>query len=164
MTKQTDALDLLKADYEQVGRHRARKTAKQRWVEVLWLVVASAVVSTGGLLGLQYAVNQLASPAPEKIIVKGVDISIPITVMDGTGTRKYAASVGQLLLDANYVVPYSRTLDNKLPRTLINIKSEDYRPLAKRLQRILGEIPIELNFDAKYPIEVRLGLDFVPLG
>ncbi len=163
MAKQTDALDLLKADYEQVGRHRARKTARERWIEVLWLVAASAVLSTGGFLGLQYAVGTIATPAPAKIIVNGVDITIPITVMDGTGTRKYAASVGQLLLDANYVVPYSRTLDNQLPKTLIRIQSEDYRALAKRLQLILGTIPISVNADAKYPIEVRLGLDFVPL-
>ena len=163
MTKKSDALDLLQADYEQVGRHRARKTARERWFEVLWLVVASAVLSTAGLLGLQYAVAQLATPAPIKTIVKGIDISIPITVIDGTGTRKYASSVGQLLLDANYVVPYSRTLDNELPKTLISIASEDYRGLAKRLQLILGDVPIELNADAKYPIEVRLGLDYVPL-
>ena len=163
MTKKSDALDLLQTDYEQVGRHRARKTARERWFEVLWLVVASAVLSTGGLLGLQYAVAQLATPAPIKTIVKGIDISIPITVIDGTGTRKYASSVGQLLLDANYVVPYSRTLDNELPKTLISIASEDYRGLAKRLQLILGDVPIELNTDAKYPIEVRLGLDFAPL-
>ena len=163
MTKKSDALDLLQSDYEQVGRNRARKTARERWFEVLWLVVASAVLSTGGLLSLQYAVAQLATPAPIKTIVKGIDISIPITVIDGTGTRKYASSVGQLLLDANYVVPYSRTLDNELPKTLISIASEDYRGLAKRLQLILGDVPIELNTDAKYPIEVRLGLDFVPL-
>lgn len=163
MAKKTDVLDLLQTEYEQVGRHRARKTAKERWFEVLWLVVASAVLSTGGFLGLQYGVSTLATPAPVKTIVKGIDISIPITVMDGTGTRKYAASVGQLLLDANYVVPYSRTLDNKLPKTLIRIQSEDYRALAKRLQLILGKIPIQVKADAKYPIEVRLGLDFVPL-
>jgi hypothetical protein len=163
MTKKSDALDLLQADYEQVGRHRARKTARERWFEVLWLVVASVVLSTAGLLGLQYAVAQLATSAPIKTIVKGIDISIPITVIDGTGTRKYASSVGQLLLDANYVVPYSRTLDNELPKTLISIASEDYRGLAKRLQLILGDVPIELNTDAKYPIEVRLGLNYVPL-
>jgi hypothetical protein len=162
MAKKTDALDLLKADYAQVGRHRARRTAKERWIEVLWLTIASVILSSGGYLGLQYAVSAIATPAPTKVIVKGIDISVPITVMDGTGTRKYASNIGQLLLDANYVVPYSRTLDNKLPKTLISIQKEEYRALAKRLQLVLGDLPIKVNSEAKYPIEVRLGLDFVP--
>jgi hypothetical protein len=162
MAKRTDALDLLKPDYEQVGRHRARKTAKQRWVEVLWLAVASAILSAGGYYGLNYSVNSMATPAPTKIIVKGIDISVPITVIDGTGTRKYAASIGQILLDANYVVPYSRTLDSLLPKSLISIQKEDDRRLAKRLQVVLGNLPIVLTPDAKYPIEVRLGQDFAP--
>ena len=162
MAKKTDALDQLKADYAQVGRHRARRTAKERWIEVLWLTIASVILSSGGYLGLQYAVSAIATPAPTKVIVKGIDISVPITVMDGTGTRKYASNIGQLLLDANYVVPYSRTLDNKLPKTLISIQKEEYRALAKRLQLVLGDLPIKVNSEAKYPIEVRLGLDFVP--
>jgi len=163
MTKKTDALDLLKPDFEQVGRHRARKTAKERWIELLWLVVASAVLSAGGFMGLQYAVSTIATPAPKPTIVKGIDISVPITVIDGTGTRKYASSIGQLLLDANYVVPYSRTLDMDLPKTQIVIQKEDYRALANRIQLILGQLPIEVNADSKYPIEVRLGTDFVPM-
>ncbi|NBR22744.1 MAG: LytR family transcriptional regulator [Micrococcales bacterium] len=162
MAKKTDALDLLKPDFEQVGRHRARKTARERWFELLWLAVASAVLSLGGYFGLQYAVATLATPAPQKTIVKGVDISTPITVIDGTGTRQYAARIGQKLLDANYVVPYSVTLDNDLTKTVIYIQKEDSRVLANRIQLVLGEMPVEVKADAKYPIEVRLGLDFNP--
>lgn len=164
MSKKTDVLDELRPDYAQVGRHRARKTTRERLIELMWLAVASATLSAGGYLGLQYAVASLASPVPEKKIIKGIDYSIPITVMDGTGTRKYASSVGQELLDADYVVPYSRTLDNQLPKTLIAIRSEDYRALAKRMRAVLGNLPIQLNTAAKYPIEVRLGQDYTPLG
>ena len=162
MAKKTDALDLLKPDYVQVGRHRGRKTAHERWISVLWMVVAWAVLSTGGYYGLNYAVSTLSTPAPTKIIVKGIDISVPITVIDGTGTRKYAASIGQELLDANYVVPYSRTLDTKLTQTEIRIQSKDYTALAKRLQVVLGKLPIVFKADSKYPIEVRLGTDYKP--
>ena len=162
MAKKTDALDLLKPDYEQVGRHRARKTARQRWAEVLWLAIASAVLSAGGYYGLNYSVEKAATPTPTKIVVKGIDISVPITVIDGTGTRKYAVSIGQVLQDANYVVPYSRTLDSMLPKSLISIQKEDYRRLARRIQLVLGKLPIVLTPDAKYPIEVRLGQDFTP--
>ena len=162
MAKKTDALDLLKPDFEQVGRHRARKTARERWFELLKLAGASAVLSLVGYFGLQYAASSLASPAPEKTIVKGIDISTPITVIDGTGTRQYAARIGQKLLDANYVVPYSVTLDNELPKTVIYIQKEESRVLANRIQLILGKMPIELKADAKYAIEVRLGRDFNP--
>ena len=32
--KNQDALDLLAADYLHVGRHRARRTAKERWTDL----------------------------------------------------------------------------------------------------------------------------------
>jgi hypothetical protein len=54
------------------------------------------------------------------------------------------------------------TLDNDLPKTVIYIQKEDYRVLANRIQLVLGEMPVEVKADAKYPIEVRLGLDFNP--
>jgi len=162
--KSPDALDLLKADFEHVGRHRARKTARERWVEVAWLALASVVLSSSGYFGLQYAVNAMATPAPTKNIVNGVDLSTPIIVIDGSGTRSFASRIGQELLDANYVVPYSRTIDNLIPKSSIRIKEESLRLLAKRMQAVLGKLPIELDPTNKYPVEVRLGPDFVPLG
>ena len=161
--KSQDALDLLKADYEHVGRHRARKSAKERWIEVAWLALASAILSSSGYFGLQYAVSALATPAPTHNIVDGVDLATPITVIDGSGTRSFASRIGQVLLDANYVVPYSRTIDNLIPKTSIRIQDESYRPLAKRMQSVLGKLPIEVDKTSKYLVEVRLGPDFVPL-
>jgi len=161
--KSQDAIDLLKADFEHVGRHRSRKTAKERWIEVAWLALASVILSSSGYFGLQYAVNAMAIPAPTHKIVNGIDLSTPITVIDGSGTRTYASRIGQLLLDADYVVPYSRTIDNKIPKSTIRIQNESFRPLAKRMQSVLGKLTIELDKASKYPIEVRLGPDFRPL-
>jgi hypothetical protein len=162
--KVQDDLDLLDADYEHVGRHRARKTAKDRWVELAWLSLASALLSTGGYFGLQYVAAQSANPIATHHVVNGIDLSVPITVIDATGTRKYGASVGQALLDANYVVPYTRYLDNTLPASAIHIQDESYRPLAKKLLKVVGPMKIVLKKNAKYPIEVRLGKGFVPLN
>ncbi|MEI7419699.1 MAG: LytR C-terminal domain-containing protein [Actinomycetes bacterium] len=162
--KNQDAIDLLKADFEHVGRHRARKTAKERWIEVAWLALASVILSSSGYFGLQYAVNAMATPAPTHKIVNGIDLSTPITVIDGSGTRTYASRIGQVLLDADYVVPYSRTIDNLIPKSSIRIKEEQFRPLAKLMQKVLGKLPIELDPASKYPIEVRLGPDYDPLG
>ena len=162
--KSQDAIDLLKADYEHVGRHRARKSAKERWIEAAWLALASVILSSSGYFGLQYAVTAMANPAPTHKIVNGIDLSTPITVIDGSGTRAFASRIGQVLLDAEYVVPYSRTIDNLIPKSTIRIKEEQFRPLAKRMQKALGKLPIELDPASKYPVEVRLGPDFVPLG
>lgn len=159
--KNPDALDLLAADYEHVGRHRARRTARDRWTELAWLALASALLSAAGYYGLQYAAALVSSPQPTHRIVNGVDLSTPITVIDGSGTRKYASRVGQMLLDADLVVPYSRTIDQKLKASVIDIQSEDYRALAKRIQVIVGNLPIKLDKTAKYEIEVRLGPDYV---
>ena len=161
--KSTDAIDLLKADYEHVGRHRARKTPRERWIELAWLALASAILSSSGYFGLQYAVNSFATPGPTQNIVDGIDLAVPITVIDGSGTRTFASRVGQLLLDEQYVVPYSRTIDNILPKSSIRIQDEKYRPLAKRMQKILGALPIEVDKASKYLVEVRIGPDFVPL-
>ena len=158
--KKADALDLLQPDYKHVGKHRARRTAKDRWAEFAVLALASVLLSGGGYLGLQSAISAMATPAPTKIIVNGVDLSTPITVIDGTGTRKYAMRIGQQLQDAKLVVPYSRTLDMTLADTSITIKMEEYRALAERIQLIIGKLPIVFNADAKYPIEVRLGVGF----
>ncbi len=158
--KNADAIDLLKPDYKHVGKHRARKTAKDRWRSFLTLTIASAVLSGGGYLGLQSAVSALTSPTPTKNVVNGVDLSTPITVIDGSGTRKFAMRIGQVLQNAKLVVPYSRTLDITFPNTSITIQKEEYRALALRIQRIIGELDIVLNKEAKYPIEVRLGVGF----
>jgi hypothetical protein len=160
-SKNADAIDLLKTDYKHVGRHRARRTSKDRWKSFLVLTLASVVLSGGGYVGLQSAVSALATPAPEKNIVNGVDLSTPITVIDGSGTRKFAMRIGQLLQNAKLVVPYSRTLDTTFPNTSITIQKEEYRGLALRIQRIIGKLDIVLNEEAKYPIEVRLGVGFV---
>ena len=158
--KNSDAIDLLKPDYKHVGKHRARKTSKDRWTSFLGLTLASVVLSGGGYIGLQSAVSALATPAPTKNVVNGVDLSTPITVIDGTGTRKFAMSIGQQLQNAKLVVPYSRILDITLPSSSITIQKEEYRALALRIQRIIGELDIVVNKDAKYPIEVRLGVGF----
>ena len=159
-SKKADAIDLLKPDYKHVGKHRARKTSKDRWTSFLVLTIASVVLSAGGYLGLQSAVSALTTPAPTKSIVNGVDLSIPITVIDGSGTRKFAMRIGQQLQNAKLVVPYSRTLDITFPGTSITIQKEEYRALALRIQRIIGELEIVLDEEAKYPIEVRLGVGF----
>lgn len=159
-TKKADAIDLLKPDYQHVGKHRARRTAKDRWVEFSALALASVLLSGGGYFGLQSAISAFATPAPTKNVVNGVDLSTPITVIDGTGTRKYAMRIGQQLQDAKLVVPYSRTLDMTLDKTSITIQKEEFRALAKRIQLIIGNLPIVVKADAKYPIEVRLGLGF----
>ena len=158
--KNADAIDLLKPDYKHVGKHRARKTAKDRWRSFLTLTIASAALSGGGYLGLQSAVSSLTNPTPTKNVVNGVDLSTPITVIDGSGTRKFAMRIGQVLQNAKLVVPYSRTLDMTFPDTSITIQKEEYRALALRIQRIIGELDIVVNKDAKYPIEVRLGVGF----
>lgn len=160
-SKNADSFDLLQLDYKHVGRHRARRTSKDRWKSFLALTIASVVLSGGGYFGLQYAVRALATPAQTKNVVNGVDLSTPITVIDGSGTRKFAMRIGQQLQNAKLVVPYSRTLDTTFPNTSITIQKEEYRALALRIQRIIGELDIVLNSDAKYPIEVRLGVGFI---
>jgi len=160
--KKVDALDLLKPDYKHVGRHRARRTAKDRWVEFFALAIASVLLSGGGYFGLQSAVQAFATPAPTKNVVNGVDLNTPITVIDGSGTRKFAMRVGQQLQDAKLVVPYSRVLEFTLARSSIDIQKAEFKPLAKRIQLIIGKLPIIVKADAKYPIEVRLGVGFTP--
>jgi len=158
--KKADAIDLLQPDYKHVGKHRARRTAKDRWIEFFALALASVLLSGGGYFGLQSAISALATPTPTKNVVNGVDLSTPITVIDGTGTRKYAMRIGQQLQDAKLVVPYSRTLDMTLDQTSITIQKEEFRALAKRIQLIIGKLPIVVKAEAKYSIEVRLGLGF----
>jgi hypothetical protein len=162
--KKADAIDLLKPDYKHVGRHRARRTAKDRWVGFFGLALASALLSSGGYLALQSAMSSVATPKPPKVVVNGVDLSTPITVIDGSGTRKYAMRIGQQLQDAKLVVPYSRTLDMTLPKTQIVVQKKEFTALAKRIQGIIGKLPIVIKADAKYPIEVRLGLGFTING
>jgi hypothetical protein len=102
----------------------------------------------------------MATPAPTKNVVNGIDLATPITVIDGSGTRKFAMRVGQTLQNAKLVVPYSRTLDFTFPKSSIDIQKEEYRALALRIQKIIGVLPIQVKADAKYPIEVRLGVNF----
>jgi hypothetical protein len=161
--KPVDAFDLLDADFEHVGRHRARKTPKDRFVEFAWLALASVLLSGSGWLGLNYVAAQTANPQPTHHIVNGIDLSVPITVIDATGTRKYGTAIGQTLQDAGLVVPYTRYLDQTLTASSIHIQNESDRGLAKRIIKLLGKMKIVVKADAKYPIEVRLGKGYTPL-
>jgi hypothetical protein len=160
--KSQDELDLLTPDYQHVGRHRSRKQGKARLIEFAWLLVISLVLGGAGFEVLQYVNNGtvLAASTPKVTSSDGVDLSTPITVYDASGTRKFASPVGQLLLDAQFIVPVSATGHIPVSFTYIRVTDAKYIPLAKKLLPVIGNYKIKVNPKSKYLITVILGRNY----
>jgi hypothetical protein len=160
--KSQDELDLLSPDYQHVGRHRSRRKGKARLVEYSVLLVIGLLLGTGGFFGLQYINNGtiLAVSTPKVTSSDGVDLTTPIAVYDASGTRKFASPVGQLLLDAQFIVPVSATGHIPVSFTYIRVTDAKYIPLAQKLLPIIGDYKIKVNPKSKYLITIILGRNY----
>ena len=148
------------------GRHRTRRTARDRVREFLRIMAASAAVGVVAIIGLKVAdgsvqLNPADLIAPSSSTTTSVK-STGVTVLDGTTQAGLASKVAHSLLDAGWNV---LTADNlgvtpEVPTTTVYISSADFEAASKSLLKTLGKYTVEVSGTYADPITVVIGTDF----
>ena len=149
------------------GRHRARRTKRDRIREFVRVLVVATVVGLFGILGLKIVDGSVvidpselvqASPSASTSSVKATGV----TVLDATGQADLASKVAHNLLDAGWNVLTADNLDAApVPeKTVVLISSPQFEAASKSLLKTLGEYEIQVSVSYSDPITVVLGADY----
>lgn len=157
----TDEFDFLEPHG---GRHRARRTKRDRFREFARILVVAAVagiIGLGGLRIIDSGVKFDGSALPTASTAAEV-VSVGVTVLDSTDTDGLASGTAQKLVDAGWNVLTADNLNEDITRetTIVYISSEDNRSDAKKVLKTLGKYSIEVSSGYTDPITVVLGSDF----
>lgn len=151
------------------GKHLAPKKPLDYLVSFLTLMLVSAMVAAGGLVGLRIwdasviFTGSLTEESPE------ASPQIPQTglaIVDGTNTT-LATEISDTLRAAGWNVVSAVTLtelDPNLPpspSTLIFISSEEHRSAAELLVIRFPDVAITVSEQFKDPITVLIGTDYL---
>lgn len=151
------------------GRHRARRTAKDRVFEWLRIFIAAAVVAGLGYGSLQFIQNSSVFegylPSGNSSPSASAETRPAVVVLDG-GKDDLAAKAGQLLKDAGFnVTGASKLVDaNKKPvliqTTVITITDELFRADAEAIAAKIGGPEVLVSPEFAGPITVVLGSNY----
>ena len=151
------------------GRHLAPKRALDYLVSFFTLMLISAMVAAGGLVGLRIwdaSVIFTGSIIEEEEIPSQVP-QTEIAIVDGTNTT-LATDFSDSLKEAGWNVVSAVTLtelDPNLPpspSTLIFISSEEHRIAAELLLAEFPDVTITVSEQFRDPITLLIGTDFAP--
>jgi hypothetical protein len=151
------------------GRHRARRTAKDRVYEWLRIFIAAALVAGVGYGTLKfvenssvfsgYLPNSNASPSAS------TDTRPGVVVLDG-GDENLSGAAGQILKDAGYNVTGASVLVDankkpvKIKTTVITITDELFRADAEAIAGKVGNPEVVISPEFAGPITVVLGSNY----
>jgi hypothetical protein len=149
------------------GRHRARRTQRDRIREFVRVLVVATVVGLCGIVALKIVdgsvvidTSELVQPSPSASTssVKATGV----TVLDATEQEGLASEVAHKLLDAGWNVLTADNLDAPTApeKTLVFISSPQYESASKSLLKTLGEYEVQVSVGYSDPITVVLGKDF----
>lgn len=149
------------------GRHRARRTKRDRVREFLRVLVVATFVGLCGIVGLKIVDGSVvidpselvqASPSASTSSVKATGV----TILDATGQDGLASKVAHKLLDAGWNVLTADNLASaQVPeKTQVLISSPQFETASKSLLKTLGEYEVQVSVGYSDPITVVLGADF----
>jgi hypothetical protein len=149
------------------GRHRARRTKRDRVREFVRVLVAATLVGLSGIIGLKIIdgsvvidPSELVQPSPSASTssVKATGV----TVLDATGQDGLASKVAHKLLDEGWNVLTADNLDSaSVPeKTQVLISSPQFEAASKSLLKTLGDYEVQVSVGYSDPITVVLGKDF----
>ena len=149
------------------GRHRVRRTGKDRLFEWVRIFVAAAVIAVLGYGGLKLVesstVFEGVLPAPS---ASASDAAPGVKLLDGTGVDAKVAKASTVLIDGKYNFLGAAKLqdaNNKpiaIEKTLIVITDEVFRSQATEIAALFANAPIQVSTEFAGPITVVLGKDF----
>lgn len=151
------------------GRHRAKRTAKDRVFEWMRLFVAATVVAGSAYFGLNLVENasvfsgEVSAPAPSVVATTN---DPGVTVLDASGREGLAGKVAHLLLDAQFnVLTAANAIDFEnqpveADETVVFINDETAKAEATKVAAKLGKFAVEVSTNYPGPITVFLGSDY----
>lgn len=151
------------------GRHRARRTAKDRLLEWVRIFVAAVVVAGAGfgVLKIVDANSMYSGDISFGTASQAPAITDPgINVLDGK-VGDLGAKVGEALRTAGFNVLTAVNLVDendeliKVKKTVILITDEAFTAEASDLKKAIGEYPVQISSKYTSPITLILGEDFV---
>ena len=147
------------------GRHRARRTKRDRARELIRVFAVAAVVAGVAFISLRVidqGVKFDSGSTPTQSAIADPMKATGVTVLDSTQQDGLASKVAHKLLDAGW---NELTADNlsdgsSHTTTIVYVSASTYEPAAKSLLGSLGKYSVQV--DGKYadPITVVLGSDF----
>ena len=149
------------------GRHRARRTKRDRVREFVRVLLAATVVGLCSIIGLKIVDGSVvidpselvqASPSASTSSVKATGV----TILDATGQTGLASQVAHDLLDAGWnVLTADNVAASPVPeKTQVLISSPQFEAASKSLLKTLGDYEVQVSVNFSDPITVVLGADF----
>jgi hypothetical protein len=162
-------IDEFDSALEHGGRHRSRRTAKDRVLEWVRLFVAAAIVAGLGYGGLKLiegsSVFDGYLPSGGSSAAPSVSALPEVTVLDGGGNDA-AGYTGQILKEGGFNIKQASTLvdaDKKpvaIDTTVVVITDELFRADAIRIAAQVGNPAVIVSPEFAGPITVVLGKDY----
>ncbi|MEY4994009.1 MAG: hypothetical protein RIS82_1131 [Actinomycetota bacterium] len=163
-------IDEFDAAAHEGGRHRARRTAKDRVIE--WVRIFLAAIVVGGLAygGLKFADNAaifegvISNPSPSP--TASVETRPGVAVIDGTGTEAAGVPFSSQLVDAGFNVVVTENLvdadgnPSSIAVSTIAITDELFRADAEKLAELIGSPLVTISDQFEEPITIVLGEDY----
>lgn len=149
------------------GKHLAPKRPLDYVISFLTLMVVSAVLASGGLLGLRLIDASVIFTGSVAEVEPSVEADVPqdeLAIVDGTNTQ-LADQIGEGLEALGWNVVSKVTLSEidatlpTSPTTLIFISDESYRSSAEQLPERFSKVPIEVSGQFADPITILIGTD-----
>ena len=149
------------------GRHRVRRTAKDRLFEWVRIFVAAALIAVVGYGALKLVENSTVFDGVLPQPTASASQSAPgVKLLDGTGVEAKVTKASTALLDAKYNFLGAASLQDSAGKqisidvTLIVITDEVFRSQASEVSTLFGNAPIQVSKEFAGPITVVLGKDF----
>ncbi len=147
------------------GRHRARRTKRDRARELLRVAVVAAVVAGLGFFSLRLIDNGVKFDSGSTPTVSAFADPMKqtgVTVLDSTQANGLASKVAHKLLDAGWNVLTADNLSDGASHktTIVYVSASTYQPAATSLLRTLGKFEVQVSATYSDPITVVLGSDF----
>lgn len=179
-----DRFDDVPSDVLRVGAHRAPRKKGSGWLGFGWAVLATVILTTGGLIGLA-AINsninfdlpffpgqaeETPTPTQTPTAEPTLAPDVPLTILNGTPTAGLANQVGDALVAQGWagaavgVGSRANAAARDIEETIVYYSEPAYEGAARGLVLALGVGDIRLSTDYPgSPVTVVIGADYRPL-
>lgn len=152
------------------GAHRAKVSVGNRLFASLKYVVATAVLTVGGVFALNVLsqsakftgnIDDGASVTTQVVAETYEGDGVGVAVVDATGKSGRAMKVAQQILDAGWnVYGAANAVFGEANQTVVYVNNKSVKDAAKTLLKTIGDYPIKVSGVYADPITVIVGKDY----
>lgn len=177
-----DRFDEVPSEMQRVGAHRAPKRRGRGWIWFAWAVVATILLTGGGLVGLAAIDSSInfdffpaektatPTPTPTPTAEPTQDAEVPLTILNGTPTPRLANQVGDALVALGWggaaegVGSRANASSRDVEETTVYYADPELEGVARGLVLALGVGDIRLSTEfIGSDLTVVIGLDYKPI-